>query len=76
MSKKIKYTDEPMEFELVKDFLPPLEDLVFKEETVKVTMNFNKSSIEFFKAKAHEAGVPYQKMIRKIVDIYATRYGA
>ena len=76
MSKKINYTDEPMEFEIVGDFLPPPKDLLFKEETVKVTIDFNKSSIEFFKAKALEAGVPYQKIIRKIVDIYATRYGA
>ena len=74
MKNKIKYTDEPMDFEVIEDFLPPPTDLVFKEETVKVTINLNKSSVNFFKTKAQEVGVPYQKMIRKIVDLYATRY--
>ncbi|MBF0349564.1 MAG: CopG family transcriptional regulator [SAR324 cluster bacterium] len=74
MNSKIKYVDEPMEFEVVEDFLPPPVDLVFKEETIKVTINLNKSSVKFFKKKAQEVGIPYQKMIRKIVDLYANRY--
>ena len=36
MSVKIKYTDEPLEkLTIVHDFLPPPEDLVFKQEGVK-----------------------------------------
>jgi len=39
MSAKIKYTDEPLgEPKVVPDFLPAPEDLVFKEEGVKVTL--------------------------------------
>lgn len=50
MKKKIKYSDGEMGIvEVVKDFLPKPEDLVFKEDTVKVTLNLSKSSIEFFK---------------------------
>ena len=34
--KRIKYTDEPMEnVEVIPDFLPPPEELAFKEEPVK-----------------------------------------
>lgn len=41
MKKKIKYTDEPLgQLQVVKDFLPPPEELVFKEDGVKVTMTF------------------------------------
>jgi hypothetical protein len=39
MSAKIKYTDEPIgPMKVVPDFLPAPEDLVFKEDTVKVTI--------------------------------------
>ena len=49
MKKKIKYSDEKIgKVEIVKDFLPKPEDLVFKEDTVKVTLNLSKASIEFF----------------------------
>lgn len=50
MKKKIKYRDEKIgKVEIIKDFLPKPEDLVFKEDTVKVTLNLSKSSIEFLK---------------------------
>lgn len=38
MKKKIIYTDEPLgELQVVEDFLPPPEQLVFKEEKAKIT---------------------------------------
>jgi hypothetical protein len=33
---------------IVDDFLPSPEDLVFKEENVKVTITLSKSSVDFF----------------------------
>jgi len=52
MKKKMKYTGEHIgEIETVKDFLPSPDDLIFKEKTVKVTLNLKKSSIDFFKEK-------------------------
>jgi len=49
MNKKIKYTNEPMDnVKVVADFLPSPEELVFKEETVKVTISLSKISVEFF----------------------------
>lgn len=75
MKKKIKYTDEPLgRMKVVKDFLPRPEELVFKEDGVKVTMTLSKSSVEFFKRAAHKYHTPYQKMIRRLIDIYATHY--
>ena len=52
MSAKIKYTDEPIEAKVIKDFLPPPEELAFREEGVKVTMALSKKSVEFFKSEA------------------------
>jgi hypothetical protein len=75
MKTKIKYTDEPMgELRVVKDFLPPPEQLVLKEENIKVTIALKKSSIEFFKRKAKEHHTSYQKMIRQVIDWYASHY--
>lgn len=74
MKKRIHYTDEPIEMEVIEDFLPPPEKLVLKEETVKVTISLSKHSIEFFKKQARKRRIPYQKMIRKVLDIYALHY--
>ncbi len=75
MKRKIKYTDEPMgEVRVVEDFLPAPEDLVFKGENVKVTMSLSKASVEFFKQEAKKRHTSYQGMIRRLLDLYATRH--
>jgi predicted DNA binding CopG/RHH family protein len=74
MTKKIKYASEPMEMEVIEDFLPPPEDLVLKEDTVKVTIGLSKPTVEFFKARAKRNRTQYQKMIRRLLDLYASRY--
>ena len=72
MSKKIKYTDEPLKMgERVTDFLPPPAKLVKREATVKVTLELTQSSLEFFKRQAKQERVPYQRMIRGLIDAYA-----
>jgi predicted DNA binding CopG/RHH family protein len=75
MKNKIKYSDEPMgRFRVVKDFLPPPDQLVLKEENVKVTIALRKSSVEFFKKEAQRHRTSYQKMIRRVIDWYASQY--
>ncbi|MCL5095993.1 MAG: CopG family transcriptional regulator [Candidatus Omnitrophica bacterium] len=75
MKSKIQYKDEPMgELRAVRDFLPPPEDLVFEEDTVKVTIGLSRSSVEFFKREARLHHTAYQKMIRRLLDLYASRY--
>ena len=75
MKKKIKYSNEKIgKVEVVKDFLPKPEDLIFKENTVKVTLNLSKSSIEFFKEVAQKHGSQYQKVIRNLLDKYSSHY--
>lgn len=71
MSKKTTYTDEPIgEFRVVKDFLPRPEELVFKENNVKVTLSLSKESVDFFKEQAKRNRTQYQKMIRRLLDLY------
>ncbi|MCZ6548302.1 MAG: CopG family transcriptional regulator, partial [Deltaproteobacteria bacterium] len=50
------------------------EDLVFKEENIKVTMSLSKSSVEFFKREAKKHRTQYQKMIRRLLDLYAAQH--
>jgi predicted DNA binding CopG/RHH family protein len=75
MKKKIKYKNEPMDnLRIVKDFLPPPDQLVLKEEKIKVTISLNKGSIDFFKKEAEKHRTSYQKMIRRVIDFYASQY--
>jgi hypothetical protein len=75
MKNKIKYADEPMgKLRIVKDFLPPPDQLVLREENVKITISLNKSSVEFFKKEAQKHRTSYQRMIRRIIDFYASQY--
>jgi uncharacterized DUF497 family protein len=75
MKTKTKYTEEPMgNLKIVKDFLPPPEKLVLREDNVKVTISLKKSSIAFFKEQAKKQKTSYQKMIREVVDRYASHY--
>ena len=69
------YTDEPLgDVRVVDDFLPRPEDLVFKEENVKVTLGLSRRSVEFFKRGAKKHNTKYQKMIRRLLDLYAARH--
>ncbi len=58
----------------IKDFLPPPNQLVVKQETTKVTIALEKSSINFFKRQAKKNHTKYQRMIREVLDQYASYY--
>jgi predicted DNA binding CopG/RHH family protein len=75
MKEKIKYTDEPLgDLKVIPDFLPRPEDLVFRDEGVKITISLSKRSIEFFKSEAKKHDTQYQRMIRRLLDAYAERF--
>lgn len=71
MSKKTKYVDLPWKAgEEVLDLLPPPSKLVLREDTAKVTLELTKGSIRFFKQHAKRNRVPYQRMLRNLIDAY------
>ena len=75
MKIKIKYKDELIgQLKVVNDFLPPPDQLVLKEENVKVTIALKKSSVEFFKREANKNNSSYQKMIRELMDWYSSHH--
>ena len=75
MKKGDGYTDEPIgPIRVIKDFLPPPDQLILKDDGVKVTISLSRSSVDFFKAHARKSKVPYQRMIRRVLDEYAGAY--
>ena len=81
MSKKTRYRSATQEIakaiksaETTVDFLPPPDELIRHDETVKVTISLTQKSVDFFKVSAEKQGVPYQTMIRKVLDLYSQRY--
>jgi predicted DNA binding CopG/RHH family protein len=81
MKKKIRYRTAPEDIsnaikvsEIIEDFLPAPEKLVKKEDNVKITILLSKNSITFFKEKAKRIGVPYQTMIKTVLDKYSSHY--
>jgi predicted DNA binding CopG/RHH family protein len=75
MKSKIRYSEGPIgDVRVVRDFLPPPEELAFREEQVKVTIALSKSSVAFFKRQAQKHGTQYQKMIRRLLDLYAAQH--
>ena len=81
MKKKMTYSRAPSDVgkailaaDRIDDFLPPPSELVVRDEIVKVTINLNRQSLDFFRSKAEEAGVSYQAMIRRVLDLYTNHY--
>jgi hypothetical protein len=64
---------ETAKVRIVEDFLPPPSQLVPRDDKVKVTLSLSRRSIDFFKREARSRRVPYQKMIRALVDHYVER---
>ena len=64
MTKKIKYTAEPMQTgEIVKDFLPRPEDLVFRKERV-LTLRLDEPTLDELKEAADSKGLGMSTLVR------------
>ena len=81
MKKKTGYSKAPKgiavaieKAKVIKDFLPSPEKLVFKEDAIKITLFLSKNSVDFFKQKSIETHTPYQKMMRRVLDLYTNHF--
>ena len=81
MKKKVIYKSAPKDIsdaiissKIIDDFLPAPEKLIKKEDNIKITILLSKRSISFFKEKARKVGIPYQTMIKTVLDKYTTHY--
>ena len=63
------------EIEILENFLPPPEQILFPEDPVKnVTIKLNESIIDYFKREAEKHGSKYQRMIRVLLMKYVRIY--
>ncbi len=79
MKRHIRYKEEPSDVDLdsaqiIRDFLPPPDQLVFKEKTIKITLALSEGSVNFFKDQAGKHGLKYQQMIRSLIDRYVSAH--
>ena len=58
----------------IADYLPSPSELIHTESNVKITILLKKSSVIFFKKQAHRHHTKYQKMMREVLNQYATRH--
>ena len=74
MKKTIKYTDDEIgNMNIIEDFLPSPEELIFKEENTKITISLRKEIVDFFKDEAKKHHTQYQKMIHNLLDPYVAK---
>ena len=73
MNKRIRYTDEPMEFKIIEDFLPPPGELRLRMRKVKVTVEVGAPTVEAFRRKAGRNADAYRRMMGQLLDVYAAR---
>jgi predicted DNA binding CopG/RHH family protein len=71
MQTNIAYSLPEADFNLKQCYA---DQLVLKEENIKITMSLKKESIDFFKKAAKKHHTSYQKMIRQVIDWYASHY--
>ena len=77
MSVRIKYTDEPIgEPRVIPDLLPSPDQLAFRDEEVKITITLSKRSVDFFKDQAVKNETQYQRMIRRLLDVYVETHSS
>ena len=60
----------------VDDFLPPPDELFRENEKIKITIEIDGETLEFFRKHAAQSGGKYQRLIREVLKHYAQKYSA
>ena len=60
----------------VSDFLPSPEYLVMKEPRERITIELSDFSLDYFREQSARLRVPYQRIIRNLLDEYVARMKA
>ena len=82
MKKKVKYSNkfgkeqkiDGKNLKIIKDFLPSPDELFLKEEKVKITIEVDVETYQFFQKLALSFNKKYQPLMREILKQYARKY--
>ncbi|TGL52814.1 toxin-antitoxin system antitoxin subunit [Leptospira wolffii] len=55
-------------------FLPSPNQLILKKDNYRIRIVLSKKSISFFEEQSEKSGVPYQTMIKRVLDLYTENY--
>jgi predicted DNA binding CopG/RHH family protein len=73
--RKDSFSDLPVgKLKLITDFLPPPSKLLPREETLKITLKLDETTVKFFKGEANRHKIKYQRMMREVLKGYALKY--
>lgn len=78
MKKKTKVDDDMPIGRLIRivDFLPPPSELAKAPRLVRVTIELDAESIDFFQKQAEKHKTKYQRMIREVLKRYVAYFRA
>jgi hypothetical protein len=82
MKKKIKYTNKfgnenqlsAKNLKVIEDFLPKPDELFSKDSKIKITIEIDLDTYDFFQKLASTYDKKYQPIIREILKTYAKKY--
>lgn len=77
MKKRRRYTEGPESLKtakVIEDIFPSPEDLLLEDETIRISINLTKSTVESFKRFANEHDTKYQRVIRRLLDEFAAQH--
>ncbi|WII71808.1 hypothetical protein QJS83_15190 [Bdellovibrio sp. 22V] len=79
--RRSKYSSEQFEapigkVEKMEDFLPPPEVLFATDDKVKITIEIEGTTLDFFRTQAEKTGNKYQRLMREVLKQYAKKYSA
>lgn len=79
--KNVSYRDAPKDIdkalesgEIVTDFIPSPDKLIFKVKKEKITIAVDKRSLELFKRYAKKHDAKYQTMMNGVLSSYAEKF--
>jgi uncharacterized protein (DUF4415 family) len=61
---------------VIRDYLPPPEVLLPPGSKLKITIELDEESVDFFKKQALRHGGKYQRMMREVLRRYALRHSS
>ena len=75
-TKKVKYTKGPDLDDAIEisNVIPSPEEIARAKNSVRVTMELDKETVDFFKGQANKFNDKYQRMIREVLKKYADKF--
>ena len=65
---------EIKDFDIIEDFLPSPSEFAAARKKSRITLNLKEPTVQFFKKEAERNNIPYQVLIRDLLEKYVEKY--